>query len=415
MAYGTLARDVTPDTTLTFSASHLERDIAPFNGLPTDADGDLLYLDADTTTAADWNAFDNRVDDLTFAAEHQLGNGGRLKFSVRQSRQEADFLYAYAGSSADAENVVSSLAYLGRQFEQDSTALDAHAELPFMLGGVTGTALIGIDHQRVDSTTATARGRIPGSFDLDDWDVGDVDRPDAVYSTLQDSEYTATGLYSQLRVNPIEPLTLIGGTRLTWYDSTTVVDDGIPDETEEDAHLTPFAGLTYDISPVATVYASYSEIFQPQIAVDADGETLDPTEGQQYEIGVKAELGFGLNASAALFRLDQVNRPVAVVGENYFAADEEMRAQGLELAVAGEIVPNLHLSAGYTHTDTEITEGPSAGLVFSEVTPRTSTSSRASTTSKAVRWTGGALAVASGASAISRRGASKRRAMRSSI
>ncbi|WP_375263099.1 TonB-dependent siderophore receptor [Palleronia sp.] len=369
VAYGTLAWDVTPETTLTFSASHLERDIAPFNGLPTDAEGNLLYLDAGTTTAADWNDFDNKVDDLTFAAEHRLGNGGRLKFSIRQSHQEADFVYAYAGSAADENNVISSLAYLGRQFEQDSTALDAHAELPFALGSVTGTALVGIDHQQVDSTTATARGKIGGSFDLDDWDVSDVERPDLVYSTVQDSEYTATGLYSQVRVNPIAPLTLIGGARLTWYDSTTVVNGGTPTEMQEDAHITPFVGATYDISPSATVYASYSEIFQPQTNVDEKGDTLDPTEGQQYEIGVKAELGFGLNASAALFRLDQVNRPVAVVGQNYYVADEEVRAQGVEIEVAGEVVPNLHLSAGYTFTDTEITEGPSAGEVFSEVTP----------------------------------------------
>ena len=368
VAYGTLAWDVTPDTTLTFSASHLERDIAPFNGLPTYADGSLLYLDASTTTAAEWNEFDNQVDDLTFAAEHHLGNGGRLKFSIRQSHQEAEFLYGYAGSAADENNVISSLAYLGREFEQDSTALDAHAELPFAFGNLVGTALIGVDHQRVESTTSTARGKIAGSFDLDDWDVSRVERPDVVYSTVQDSEYTATGLYSQVRVNPIEPLTVIGGARATWYDGTTIVDGGTPDEVEEDAHITPFAGLTYDVSPSATVYASYSEIFQPQTFVDEDGNTLAPTEGTQYEVGVKAELGFGLNASAALFHLEQSDRPVAIRGADYYDI-EDVQAQGLELEVAGEVVPNLHLSAGYTYTDTEITEGASAGEAFSSVTP----------------------------------------------
>ena len=54
-AAGALAVDATPDTTATFSIYHHQRDITPFNGLPTDADGNLLDLDRSTFTGADWN------------------------------------------------------------------------------------------------------------------------------------------------------------------------------------------------------------------------------------------------------------------------------------------------------------------------------------------------------------------------
>ena len=372
--YGTLAWDVTPDTLLTFSVSHMERDIAPFNGLPTYDDNSLIWIDSGATTAADWNEFDNATTDAIFAAEHHLDNGGRLKFSMRASHQEADFLYAYAGSSASADNTVSSLAYLGRDFEQDSLALDAHAELPFMLGSIEGNAILGADWQEDDSTTLTARGKIAGTYDLDNWDVSGVARPDVTYSTQDDTSTTSQGLYSQLRLKPLQGLTVIGGARLSWYDgttTTTTLSSGATSTSSYDvsAHVTPFAGLTYDLTPTTTLYASYSEIFIPQSVVDSSGDLLDPVEGQQTELGVKAQLGFGLNVSAALFDLREVNRPVAVTGTNYYVAQERVRSRGVELEASGEVIENLHVAGGYTYTDTEYLNGSSEGEAFSTYTP----------------------------------------------
>lgn len=136
------------------------------------------------------------------------------------------------------------------------------------------------------------------------------------------------------------------------------------------AHLTPFAGLTWDIRPDTTLYASYTEIFQTQTALDASGKVLDPLEGQQIEIGAKAELAGGLGVSAALFQLDQVNRAQAVPGTTYSVATGEVRVRGFEIEAAGEIGDNLHLAVGYTWSDSEYRNGTTAGEVFSTYTPR---------------------------------------------
>lgn len=371
LGYGTLAWDLTPETTLTVSASQTDRDIAPFNGLPTYADGSLIWTDASATTAADWNEFDNSVKDYTAALDHRLENGGSLKFSLRKSHQEANFLYAYAGSTANANNEVSKLAWLARDFEQDSLALDAHAELPFYLGTWAGTAVLGADWQHVTSTTLTGRGSISGTFDLDDWDTSGVAKPDVAYtSAQQQTNVISKGIYSQFRLKPTESLSLIGGARLSWYKGiTTNLLTDTSDTVTEKSHLTPFAGLTWDVSPQATLYASYSEIFIPQSYVDKNGKTLDPVEGQQYELGVKAQMASGLNLSAALFQLEEVNRPEAVDGEDYYAAEEAVRSRGVEFEASGELRPNLHLAGGYTWTDTEYTKGESSGETFSTVTP----------------------------------------------
>ena len=372
-AYGTVAWDITPDTTLTFSLAHMERDIAPFNGLPTYADGSLMWLDESTSSGADWNYFENATTDAVLALEHHFANGVRAKASLRASHQEADFLYAYTGAAADADNVVSRMSWLGQDWEQDSLALDAHVEMPFLMANMDSNLILGADWQKLDSSTYGLRGAANGSWDLDTDDTASLPRPAEDYTTLEERDITSTGLYAQLRVKPSDRLTLIGGARVSWYDgdvrSGTIGTARDLDSTDIDAKVTPFAGLTYELSPAATLYASYSEIFIPQFELDVNGDTLDPLEGRQYELGVKGELAYGLNYSAALFDLRQVNRSVAVRGTDYAEPEGDVRSRGFETEVSGEVIPNLHLSAGYTYTETEYLEGPDAGAVFSTYTP----------------------------------------------
>ncbi|PAV68150.1 hypothetical protein WR25_00265 [Diploscapter pachys] len=58
---------------------------------------------------------------------------------------------------------------------------------------------------------------------------------------------------------------------------------------------------------------SYTDIFQPQDSQDSSGTPVRPIEGKNYEVGIKGEYFDGaLNASLAVFRIDQENRAVEV-------------------------------------------------------------------------------------------------------
>lgn len=373
--YGTLAWDISPDTTLTVSLTHMERDMTPYNGLPTYSDGSLIWTDVSATTAFDWNDFESTTTDAVAELEHFFANGGRVKFSLRDSDQGSEFLYGYAASAADDDNTIDSYRYLARDFSQHSLALDLHTELPFYLGHWEGNLILGADWQKLDSTMYQATGTGSATLDLDDWDSSAVDEPDYTYSSKTETDVISKGLYSQLRLSPIQNLTLIGGARLSWYDgdvdTTTLSTGDVSRESYDvDGQVTPFFGVTYDVLPSATLYASYSEIFEPQSVTDEDGDLLDPIEGQQYEVGVKAQLAYGLNVSAALFDLRQVNLPVASDDLTYYIADEEVRSRGLEVEFSGEATESLHMTAGYTYTDTEYLNGDSEGEVYSSITPK---------------------------------------------
>ena len=368
--YGTLAYDLTPDTTFTFSASRMSRDIDPFNGLPAYADGRLLDIGPRATTAADWNHFDNNVTDVIAAVEHRLDNGGFLKFGTRWSKREADFLYAYAGMPAAADHTISRLAWLARRHEETSLALDAFASLPFSFGG-GGNLIIGADYQKVNSSTDTGRGQIAGVFDLDNWDVSGVARPDVTFSQSQKDEVRRWGLYTQVRITPVDRLTLVGGARLSWYESETrdALTGTAAQGQKIDAKVTPYLGLTYDLTDKITLYAGHTGMFQPQTALDASGQVIAPREGRQTEIGVKGAFD-GLSVSAALFDLRDKNRAQQLPGESHYTASEAVRVRGLELEASGRIAADWQIAAGYVWTQTEYLNGPSEGEVFSTYTPK---------------------------------------------
>ncbi|NEL80363.1 MAG: TonB-dependent receptor, partial [Xanthomonas perforans] len=72
--------------------------------------------------------------------------------------------------------------------------------------------------------------------------------------------------------------------------------------------VTPYVGLVYDIVPDVSLYASYTEIFNPQNYRDKDNNLLAPVEGSNLEAGIKAQLFDGrAMATAAVFEAKQDN------------------------------------------------------------------------------------------------------------
>ncbi|WP_049470921.1 TonB-dependent siderophore receptor, partial [Stenotrophomonas maltophilia] len=117
----------------------------------------------------------------------------------------------------------------------------------------------------------------------------------------------------------------------------------------------PYAGVVYDLGEHYSVYASYSTIFKPQGERDEQGKALDPLEGRSYEVGLKAEFFDGrLNASAALFQLDQDNfaQPTGGKtpdGQDAYRALMGVRTKGYELEMSGQLAEGWQVQGGFSH------------------------------------------------------------------
>lgn len=123
---------------------------------------------------------------------------------------------------------------------------------------------------------------------------------------------------------------------------------GLPDPETQDKvtrHLTRYAGLIYTLDRHHSLYTSFTDIFQPQGVLDVNEQPIEAMLGKNLELGIKGEyFGGALNASAAVFRIDQENRATELADQtqcpNYelFQSCSEVsgkiRSEGLELEVS---------------------------------------------------------------------------------
>ncbi|WP_157619289.1 TonB-dependent siderophore receptor [Skermanella stibiiresistens] len=374
VGYGTVELDLTEQTTLSFVVSREVKDITPFNGLPSYADGRLLDVSRSTFIGADWNRFDNSSNEAMIDLEHRFDDGGEARAAVRFVDRDVDFKYAYAGSFVNPVTNTVTMTALARQYEEESLAADVHVSRPFDLFGQTHNVTVGADYRRYDQELGQGTATVPGTVNVFN-PTSNLAEP-TIRNTLRTrnvpEQYAG---YAQLRVKPITPVTAILGGRLSYYnlETTNLITNAVS-EVEVDGEFTPQLGLIYDLTKNFSAYASFTEIFQPQTTLASNGKPLDPRKGEQFEIGLKGEFLDGdLTSSIGFFRTKDTNRPVANPATPGFStAAGEVESKGIELEVGGSPLPGWNIFSSYSYLLSEYLVGTPAqvGQVFNTWTPK---------------------------------------------
>ena len=125
-------------------------------------------------------------------------------------------------------------------------------------------------------------------------------------------------------------------------------------------------GLVYKPIEPVSIYVAYGNSETPSKAsvngaCDATTCNVDPEQAENYEIGVKAELGAGILLSAAAFRNDRSQYRVA--SNDPVIPDQQLnghsRVDGVSLSAIGQITPEWNLTANYTYLDGELRQSVS--------------------------------------------------------
>ncbi len=135
--------------------------------------------------------------------------------------------------------------------------------------------------------------------------------------------------------------------------------------------FSPRAGLLWQITPQWAAYGSYAESFGAENlgAADRNGNPLDPEESEQWEVGMKAELLDGrFTGTLSYFDLTRTNIRTAdpdpfFAAQGFSVATGEVRHQGVELDVAGEILPGWNIIGNYAFLDSEIIDDNNLAIV----------------------------------------------------
>ncbi|WP_460146464.1 TonB-dependent siderophore receptor [Pseudomonas sp. S2_A02] len=398
--YGALDIDLRDDTTLGLAVSRSDAESRPMlRGLPRYANGDPVDVSRSTYSGARWNHSDIDVTTVYADLEHRFNDDWAFKVgAVRMSEDNNSTHQRVQTSGAGLNADGSGMQYADWVTDFDSTkiGLDMNLTGHFEVLSMQQEITLGGNYAKMatdDRYARTFNNTSDTIFEIDH------DRPEISYDGLLNTaggrattskyDIRQKGLYGSWRIKPFEPLTLVLGSRVSWYDYsytsanqaafTNLSIANAPSTMHETGEVTPYAGIVYDLSHEWAVYASYTDVFEPQTARTASGSVLKPVIGTNYEIGLKGELMDGrVNSSLAMFRYDQENRAVNDVASG-FACDGwycstaagKVRSQGIEAEISGEVLSGLQLFAGYTYNTTKYLEDPvDEGKVFSQWTPK---------------------------------------------
>lgn len=364
--YGVVDADLTDTTTLTLGA-YRQKDYTNYvwGGLPMARGGGHLGLPRDTFLGHDYEYMDNRTTGYFATLEHGFANDWKLRMAAMQSMTNTDVL----ASSIWGYN----RHYLWTQaMEQKEKGYDLALSGPFQLLGQEHDFTVGVSKRQLDYRTGKIWERfIDSNVDLFAWDPRGHTKPAIVKgpdgrleTTTQDSLYTST------RLRLTDPLSLILGGRLDWYEFQSRANPASSYKVTR--NLTRYAGLVYDLDTNHSVYVSYTDIFKPQTEKGLGGQVVVPIVGENYEVGIKGEYFDGaLNASLAVFQIDQKNRAQqlpdvkgcgATANSECYESSGLVRSRGVDLEIQGALSENWQLAGGYTYTQTKYVNDATATL-----------------------------------------------------
>ena len=370
VVYGVVEIDMTDRTLLTAGHSWQQNntDSPLWGSLPLYyTDGSPTDFDVSTSTSADW-AYWNNTDNRSFVEiSHLFANGWEGKAALTYMDLQSDSALFYQYGTPDRQTGLGLFAYPSLYaLDIEKLIADLHVKGPFDFLGREHELVAGVQWSRSELEDQSNYGRGIGTPlpPLDQWS-GFYPKP-PFDARVDGSEWTdrQAGIYTTARLSLTDRLTGLVGARLSRFDGDGV-SYGKTRDTSYDNVFTPYAGLVFDLNDTVSLYASYTEIFQPQTEVDINRDRLDPIEGVQYETGIKAELAGGANASLAVFRIEQDNVAEArgtIPGsvDTAYVGSEGLTSEGVEATLAGEVLPNVQASLGYTYVDVQDTEGERA-------------------------------------------------------
>lgn len=359
--------DFTDDTRLTLLAM-LQRDPEsgyhgglPANGTVTSHNGQRIsrsFFEGDE----DYEKFERDQQMIGYQLEHRFNDvvSARQNFQYLDSTVESGQVYQYGYATAD-ELV---RYYTGADEALHAWTIDNQLQFLFDTGALSHTLVTGLDYQR-----RKAKVDYDAAYGLSSVNpyTGAVGAGSPVFYHQYDEtrELEQTGLYVQDLIS-LGSWRFSLGMRQDWvdvsFDHTKDATYGAQDDQAKLEQFTGRVGVLYAFDNGLSPYVSYSESFNPNATAAYNANSsggyditlLDPTEGEQYEVGLKYQpLGTDDLYTLSYFDLKQSNLANKDSNENFYRAVGELTSKGVELEARLRPIEQVNVIASYTYMDVE--------------------------------------------------------------
>lgn len=348
--------DITDTTLLT--AGYTETNHKP-NGVNwgsnplINTEGEQLSYSRNYNYSPSWAHWDSNIKSYFAELEQKLGGDWTAKLTYDEKRTQRDSKLLFLSGKPGANGTSGIFLYPGMYIDDNK---EQQASLSFSgtypLWGQRHEASLGYvwAKNRLDELGYAGSFVNPLTTDLasftpeePSWDMSKTSGEMHIRQKNQ-------SLYAATRLHLNDDLKLLLGANYVQAESSgsSYGTDTIYDEDK----VLPYAGLTYNFSPEYTGYLSYTSIFRPQTTRADDGSINKPIEGESYEVGVKGSwLDDKLTATMAVFRTEQSNYPLRDsdgIPTLRTTQVSDLRSQGYEFGLAGQLTDHFNLSFGYT-------------------------------------------------------------------
>ncbi|VVO19208.1 TonB-dependent siderophore receptor [Pseudomonas fluorescens] len=366
LIYGITEFDLSESTMLTAGFSYQKTQVdAPLRGgyQTKFSNGNKTHMQRSLNPAPNWAYNDHDQTNYFTSIEHQFDNGWSGKIEYGHTENKFDELFSYTIGSLDQATgsgaVLLPVHWSGTP-RQDN--IDAYLTGPFSAFGREHELIVGVTATDYEENTPNYNDWLRDyGFQVPDYRTwnGDAPKPATPVvgkGSIKEKQYAA---YLTSRLHVTDDLSVILGGRLTdwkrdtdthlYGQGTTTVEE------KESGVFIPYTGVVYDLDDNWSLYASYTKIFNPQASYvrDINRKALEPLEGTGYEVGIKGSFyDEKLNASLALFKLEQDNLAVWQSNTQAYITEESTSTEGVEFEMNGELAEGWQASAGYAYSVT---------------------------------------------------------------
>ncbi|MFB2772368.1 TonB-dependent siderophore receptor [Pelatocladus sp. BLCC-F211] len=296
---------------------------------------------------------------IGYQLEHKFNDNWSLRNAFLFSFRDYSDKRTFPGR-LQADNRTLNRSYREFDFQSTSYNLTTNVVGKFSTGSIEHQLLFGIDLNSFENKVPKFTSTTAAPIDI----FNPIYRQPRGVLSPEISNTTVTnslGIYIQDQISLTDNLKVLLGGRFDAFDQKSEDFSADTESNLSDSAFSPRLGIVYQPIPAISLYASYINSFTPGSGVFLFGGGLDnsvePERGRQYEVGIKADLNDRLSATLAFYDLTRTNVLTEDPDNPGFQIQTgEQNSQGIELNLAGEILPGWNFIAGYAYTDARITK-----------------------------------------------------------
>lgn len=383
--YGVSEADLGPDTMLRVGSSYGQQSDpgTDVQGLPRYENGADLYLPRSTCLCAPWNSDDSTSGELFGQLDHRFSDHWSASTQVTHLRAlfntEADQVTPNIGTGATSTPIIPGML-IAATGTFDQLSVDAHVDGSVSIFGLPQRIVLGYDYSTFNLDFRDVQEALTYAGDVFNFNPSTLMPQPALPVTSSGAptsggstgaigaDFKQSGFYLNLLLNPIKELHVNAGFRYSNFENselssreaytssiTPPLTIALPSREKANGILTPQASVSYDITHHLSAYVSYADIYSNQSnELTASGQPLGPVKGKTFEGGFKWSNG-KINASAIAFYSGEFGQGIqngfsTLPGCCYEQSGTTI-SKGIQLSVAGEILPRWNLAFSYTYDD----------------------------------------------------------------